>query len=102
MDHYITDYHKNWCHEPLTHEDIDKLHQLLIQIKIANPGSFFEVRKTEGEITQAEYDARHDEEVTFSDELYSFRINQSTGTSDTIRKAQKAGLKIAFQKEYTV
>ncbi len=102
LDHYIKDYHKNWCHEPVTHEDIDKLHVLLLKIKNANPAGFFEIRKESGDILQEEYDMRHDEEVTFSDELYSFRVNSSSGTSDTINKAEKAGLKISMMKEYFV
>jgi hypothetical protein len=102
LDHYIKDYHKNWCHEPVTHEDIDKLHNLLLKIKNANPAGFFEIRKEDGDITQDMYDARHDEQVAFSDELYSFRVNSSHGTSDTIRKAEKAGIKIMEMNEYKI
>lgn len=102
LSHYISDYHKNWCHDPVSHEDIDRLQNLLIKIKQANPAGFFEVRKDSGDITQEEYNLRHDEEVTFSDALYSFRVNSSRGTSDTINKAQKAGLEILDCKEYVI
>lgn len=102
LDHYISDYHKNWCHEPVTHEDIDNLQKLLINLKLANPGSFFEARKSQGDILQTDYDERHDEEVAFSDSLYSFRVNMSSGTSDTINKAEKAGIEIIEKKEYTI
>ena len=51
---------------------------------------------------QVEKDVREDEEVTFSDALYSFRVNSSNGTLDTINKAQKAGLEIIECKEYVI
>jgi hypothetical protein len=62
----------------------------------------FEVKKESGDITQDEYDLRHNEEVTFSDEVYAFQVNESTGTSDTITKAKAAGLPISLHKKYTI
>lgn len=71
-------------------------------VKERNPSAMFEVRKESGDITQHDYDLRHDEEVTFSDEVYAFQVNNSTGTQDTIDKARKAGLNISLHKKYTI
>jgi hypothetical protein len=38
----------------------------------------------------------------FSDEVYAFQVNNSTGTQDTINKAEKAGLKISLHKKYSI
>ncbi len=102
LGHYILDYRKNWKHDPITDVDIDNLEYLLKLIKERNPSAIFEVRKDSGDITQAEYDIRHDEEVTFSDEVFAFQVNNSTGTQDTLDKAQKAGLPITLHKKYTI
>ncbi len=102
LPHFISDYRKNWKHAPVDDIDIDNLEHLLKLIKERNPASVYEVRKDSGDITQAEYDLRHNEEVTFSDEVYAFHVNHSTGTSDTINKAQYAGLPIAIHKKYTI
>lgn len=102
LDHYIADYRKNWKPEPLTDEDIDKLSALLKLIKSKNPAAVFEIRKESGDIVQAEYDARHDEEVAFADEIYAFHVNKSTGTSDTLTKASAAGLPVTLHKKYTI
>jgi CO dehydrogenase/acetyl-CoA synthase beta subunit len=102
LDHFIADYRKNWKHDPITDSDIDNLEHLLRIIKVRNPSAVFEVRKEEGDITQAEYDLRHNEEVTFSDEVYAFQVNNSTGTSDTITKAKSAGLPITVHRKYTI
>jgi len=102
LDHFIADYRKNWKHAPISDADIDDLSHLLHLIKTRNPSAVFEVRKDSGDITQNDYDLRHDEEVTFSDEVQAFRVNDSTGTSDTIKKAEAAGLKIAAYKKYTI
>lgn len=71
-------------------------------IKERNPSALFEVKKNEGDISQAEYDLRHNEEVTFSDEVYAFQVNNSTGTQDTIDKEAQEGLPIAIHKKYTI
>ncbi|MFA6608928.1 MAG: hypothetical protein WCT07_03400 [Candidatus Paceibacterota bacterium] len=55
-----------------------------------------------GDITQAHYDVRHNEEVMFSDEVYAFQVNNSTGTQDTIDKAKASGLTIASHKKYEI
>jgi hypothetical protein len=102
LDHYINDYRKNWKHSPITDIDIDNLAFLLSIIKKRNPSSIFEVRKDSGNISQDDYNLRHDEEVTFSDELYAFRVNDSEGTSDTIKKAEAAGLPIKLYKKYSI
>jgi hypothetical protein len=102
LDHFIADYRKNWKHAPVTDADIDNLEHLLKLIKERNPSALFEVKKEEGDITQAEYDLRHNEEVTFSDEVYAFQVNNSTGTQDTIDKAAKSGLPITLHKKYTI
>lgn len=102
LEHYINDYRKNWKQSPIGDLDIDNLAFLLNLIKTRNPSSVFEVRKDSGDISQNDYDLRHDEEVTFSDELYAFKVNDSTGTSDTIRKAEEAGLPIKLYKKYNI
>lgn len=102
LPHFIADYRKNWKHAPITDSDIDNLDHLLNLIKQRNPSAIFEVRKDSGDITQSEYDIRHDEEVTFADEVYAFQVNNSSGTTDTINKARKAGLPIALHKSYKI
>jgi hypothetical protein len=102
LGHYIADYRKNWCHAPVTQEDITKLEEVLIKIKSTNPACIFEVRKSEGDIHQFEYDLRHNEEVTFADEVMAFHVNESRGTQDTIDKAAAAGLKIVLHKKYKI
>jgi hypothetical protein len=44
----------------------------------------------------------YNEEVTFSDEVYAFQVNNSAGTQDTIDKAIKSGLPITLHKKYTI
>ena len=102
LSHFISDYHKNWKQHPIDATDIDDLAHMLTIIKERNPSALFEVRKEEGDITQAEYDIRHNEEVTFSDEVHAFQVNNSAGTSDTINKARAAGLPITLHKTYTI
>lgn len=102
LKHFIADYRKNWKHAPIDDTDIDNLEQVLFLIKERNPSAVFEVRKESGDITQAEYDLRHNEEVTFSDEVYAFQVNKSAGTSDTINKAIYAGLPITLHKNYAI
>jgi hypothetical protein len=102
LDHYIQDYRKNWKQHPINDADIDNLAYLLNTIKERNPGAVFEVRKDRGDVSQDDYDLRHNEEVTFSDELYAFRVNDSTGTSDTIVKAEAVGLPIKLYKKYNI
>lgn len=102
LDHFIRDYRKNWKHDPVTDRDIDDIEYVLALIKERNPSAIFEVRKDSGDITQEEYDIRHNEEVTFSDDVYAFQVNNSTGTQDTIDKAQRAGLPVSVHKKYTI
>lgn len=102
LHHFIDDYRKNWKHEPINDVDIDNIEYILNIIKKRNPSAVFEVRKDSGDITQDEYDLRHNEEVTFSDEVYAFQVNNSTGTSDTINKARDAGLPITLHKKYII
>lgn len=102
LDHFISDYRKNWKTSPITDRDIDDIEHILRLIKERNPAAVFEVRKDSGDITQDQYDLRHDEEVTFSDEVYAFQVNNSTGTQDTIDKACKSGLAITLHKKYTI
>lgn len=102
LEHFISDYRKNWKHDPITDVDIDNLEYVLKIIKERNPSAVFEVRKNSGDITQDQYDLRHNEEVTFSDEVYAFQVNNSTGTQDTIDKAKASGLVISLHKKYTI
>ena len=102
LKHFINDYRKNWCHNPVSQEDIDKIEKVLLKIQEANPAALFEVKKESGDITQYDYNMRHDEEVTFSDEVYAFQVNDSYGTQDTIDKAVHSGLKISLHKKYKI
>ncbi|MFA6602046.1 MAG: hypothetical protein WCT02_04285 [Candidatus Paceibacterota bacterium] len=102
FEHYIADYRKNWKSVPITDSDIDNLNNLLTLIKARNPSAVFEVRKDSGDISQAEYDLRHNDEVAFSDEVYAFKVNDSHGTSDTVEKAKDAGLPISLYKTYDI
>lgn len=102
LNHYIADYKKNWQHAPISEVDIDDLGYLLALIKERNPSAVYEVRKESGDIVQAEYDLRHNEEVEFSDEVFAFQVNSSTGTSDTLMKATAAGLPITLHKKYQI
>lgn len=100
IKHYIHDYHTNWCQAPITIETINELEDLLRCIKIANPLAIDEMPNEI--ITQDHYNARHNEEVKISDEVYAFQVNNSTGTQDTIDKAARAGLPISLHKKYTI
>ena len=102
LNHFIADYRKNWKHTPVTDIDIDNIEYVLKIIKERNPSAMFEVRKDKGDVTQKDYDLRHDEEVTFSDSVYAFQVNNSTGTQDTIDKARASGLPILLHKKYTI
>ncbi|MEN9552018.1 MAG: hypothetical protein RI935_395 [Candidatus Parcubacteria bacterium] len=102
LDHFISDYHKNWKHSPVTDEAINDVERVLRYIQKHNPAAILEVKKIEGDITQEEYDLRHNEEVTFSDEVFAFQVNNSTGTGDTITKAKAAELSITLHKEYSI
>jgi hypothetical protein len=53
-------------------------------------------------ITQEYYDLRHNEEVKTSNEVFAFQVNKSTGTQDTIDKAEKSGLPITLHNHYTI
>ncbi len=102
LTHFIEDYRKNWKHSPVSDADIDNLEYILKIIHDRNPACMFEVRKESGDITQEEYDLRHNEEVAFSDEVYAFQVNKSSGTGDTITKAAAAGLPITVHEKYTI
>lgn len=41
-------------------------------------------------------------EVASSDEVCAFQVNKSTGTADTIKKAEVAGLKIGIHRKYSI
>lgn len=102
LDHFISDYRKNWKHKPIEDTDIDNLANILKLIKERNPSALFETKKESGDITQNEYTLRHNDEIAFSDEVYAFKVNNSSGTSDTINKAREAGLCIGLHKNYTI
>ena len=102
LDHFIDDYRKNWKHAPISDDDINALEKILKTIKTNNPAAMFEARKDSGDITQEDYDLRHNEEVTFSDEVFAFQVNNSTGTQDTIDKSIASGLPVALHKKYTI
>lgn len=102
LEIFIKDYRKNWCTLPVTQADIDALETLLTQIKAVNPQAMFEAHHEDIDITQADYDLRHNEEVTYSNEVYAFQVNNSTGTQDTINKSIQAGLPVTLHKKYTI
>ena len=102
LDNYINDYYKNWCHDPITKDDIEKLEKVLRDIQSVNQACLLEMKHDGGDITQNHYDLRHNEEVMFADEVHAFQVNNSTGTQDTIDKAEKFGLTISLHKKYTI
>ncbi len=102
VEHYISDYYKNWCQEPIIKEDISNLENVLRKIQETNPSALLEMKHEGGDITQNHYDLRHNEEVMFADEVYAFQVNNSTGTQDTIDKAIASGLVISLHKKYTI
>lgn len=100
LDSYIHDYYTNWCHDPITKEDINNLATILKKIKELNPASLLEMPYEI--ITQEHYNLRHDQEVMYSDEVHAFQVNESTGTQDTIDKSAKAGLPTTHHKKYKI
>ncbi len=102
LDFFISDYYKNWMTDPITKADIDKLSVVLKDFQNKNPSGLLEIYHAGVDITQDDYDNRHDEEVVFSDEVYAFQVNNSTGTQDTIDKAKASGLKISLHKKYSI
>lgn len=102
LDKYISDYYKNWMTDPITKIDIEKLEVTLKDFQKKNPSGLLEIYHSGEDITQDDYDNRHDEEVVYSDEVYAFQVNNSTGTQDTIDKAKASGLKISSHKKYTI
>lgn len=103
VDHYINDYYKNWCHEPITKDDILNLKNILLKIQEVNPASLLEIKHDGGDIIQDHYNERHNLEIIFSaDEVYAFQVNNSTGTGDTINKARASGLPITLHKQYII
>lgn len=102
LSHFISDYRKNWKHAPIIDGDIDAIEKILNIIQERNPSAILAPKKNEGDITQDDYDIRHTEEVIFSDEVYAFQVNNSTGTQDTIDKAKAAGLPVTLHKKYTI
>ncbi len=100
LESYIEDYYTNWCHEPITKEDIAGLASLLRKLKQVNPTAILEMPyKT---ITQDHYNLRHDQEVMYSDEVHAFHVNNSTGTQDTIDKSTKSGIPTTHHKKYSI
>lgn len=100
LENYIDDYFTNWFHHPITQKDIENLAELLRKIKGISPTSIMEMPYTI--ITQEHYNLHNTEEVRYADEVHAFQVNDSTGTQDTIDKAIKADLPIAFHKKYTI
>ena len=102
LEHFIDDYRKNWKHAPINDLAIDRLETILKTVEERNPSAILAPKKNEGDISQDDYDLHHNEEVVFSDEVYAFQVNKSTGTQDTIDKAKKEGLPITLHKQYTI
>lgn len=100
LEIYIKHFYDALIDHRVTEKDFNKLEQVLRTIAKNNPAALLEMRFSE--ITQKEYDLRHVEEVSFSDEVYAFQVNDSTGTQDTIDKAKAAGLPITLHKKYTI
>lgn len=100
LEVYIKHFYEALIDNRVTENDFSKLEEVLRAIQRNNPAALLEMRFTE--ITQKEYDLRHVEEVSFSDEVYAFQVNNSTGTQDTIDKAKAAGLPITLHKTYTI
>ncbi len=100
LESYIHDYYTNWCHDPITKEDINSFASILIKLKQVNPTALLEMPcKT---ITQDHYNLRHYQEVMYSDEVHAFQVNNSTGTQDTINKAAEVGVPTTLHKKYSI
>jgi len=102
LEYYLKDYRKNWKHAPILDTDIDEIERVLRFIHTKNPSGILGFTKEKGDVTQEDFDLRHNHEVAFSDEVYAFQVNNSTGTGDTIAKARAAGLPITLHKTYTI
>lgn len=77
-----------------------RLENALRELHLKNPASLLEMKALV--ITQDEYNKRNGVEVMFSNEVYAFQVNNSTGTQDTLDKAEAAGLTISLHKKYTI
>ncbi|TAL27843.1 MAG: hypothetical protein EPN97_16155 [Alphaproteobacteria bacterium] len=73
---------------------IDRLVDQLNGLRKINPASVIEGPAVPAlDICQKDYDARNTVVAAMSDEIVAFQVNKSTGTQDTIDKAQQAGKK---------
>lgn len=100
LEHYIHDYNTNWCQDPVTKEHIENLSVILKNIREVNPASLLEMPYEI--ITTDHYFLRDEQEVMYADEVYTFQVNKSIGTQDTIDKAMKAGVPLVMHKEYQI
>lgn len=48
LNHYIADYHKNWCESPVTEKDISALEVVLRAIHEKNPSALLEMKHEGG------------------------------------------------------
>jgi hypothetical protein len=80
--------------------DFVRLENSLRELHLKNPSALLEMKAKS--INQDEYNNRNSMEVLFSQEVYAFQVNDSTGTQDTIDKAETAGLTISLHKKYTI
>ncbi len=97
---YIYDYNTNWCHDPITKENISDLESILLKIKNVNPDALIEMPNDV--INQDHYDLRSEEETKIAEEVYAFQVNDSTGVQYTIKKAIERGLPITLHKKYSI
>jgi hypothetical protein len=97
---YIAHFWKAFESKKISQNDFTSLDNVLRIIQKNNSASLLEMKNTL--ITQEVYNERNSEEVKYSDEVYAFQVNNSTGTQDTIDKARRAGLPITLHKKYTL
>lgn len=91
---YIKHYQNGGeVYDGISHEEGLKLVIQLKKIKKINSNVIEQVGNSLI-ITQKEYDQRDQKTIMLANELYAFRVNNSYGTSNTIKMAQEKGLKV--------
>ncbi len=78
-------------------DDVEALISLLTKIQETRPSSILE-DTTEPELTKETYFARNQTIVDNADEILGFQVNESSGTQDTLDKAERVGKPVSVKK----
>jgi predicted Rossmann fold nucleotide-binding protein DprA/Smf involved in DNA uptake len=100
LDLYADHYRKRADEGVITSRQANDLIIQLQELKKRNPGSLIE-NKNNKIVDNRAYLERNSEVVNASDALIVFRVNESQGTGDAIKKALDAG-KDVYLEEYTI